>query len=89
MAKAADFGLMIWDARSTGTLRNLLELLLRQKKSVVFVNTTKQFQTVGNVTQLERLLSFMSESAMRIADDKIGLHDKINELRDKQSNVSS
>lgn len=81
MAKAADFGLMIWDARSTGTLRNVLELLLRKKKSVIFINTVKQFRTVGDVTQLERLLSFMSESAMRIANDKIGLHDRINELR--------
>lgn len=81
MAKAADFGLMIWDAKSTGTLRNVLELLRRKKKSVVFVNKAKQFQTVADVPQLERLLSFMSESALRIADEKIGLHDKINELR--------
>lgn len=81
MAKAADFGLMIWDAKSTGTLRNVLELLRRKKKSVVFVNNAKQFQTVADVTQLASLLSFMSESAIRIADEKIGLHDKINELR--------
>lgn len=83
MAKAADFGLMIWDARSTGTLGNVLELLRRKKKSVIFINTAKQFLTVGDVTQLERLLSFMSESAMRIANDKIGLHDRINDLRHK------
>lgn len=80
---------MIWDAKSTGTLRNVIELLRRKKKSVVFVNKTKQFQTVADVTQLERLLSFMSESAMRIADEKIRLHDKINELRHEQSDPST
>ena len=29
MAKDADYGLMIWDAKSAGTLSNLIELLIR------------------------------------------------------------
>ncbi|QCP48458.1 hypothetical protein FAZ95_04200 [Trinickia violacea] len=87
MAKAADFGLMIWDAKSTGTLRNVIELLRQKKKSVVFVNKAKQFQTVGDVAQLENLVGFMSEPAMRKADEKIRLHDKINELRHEQSEI--
>src|SRR5687767_8850417 len=32
MAEAADFGLMIWDTKSSGTLCNVLELLARNKK---------------------------------------------------------
>ncbi|VBQ36407.1 hypothetical protein [Burkholderia pseudomallei] len=89
MAKDADFGLMIWDAKSTGTLRNVIELLRRKKKSVVFVNKAKQFQTVGDVTQLESLVSFMSEPAMRKADEKIGLRESISELRHEQAEMFS
>jgi len=43
MADVADYGLMIWDAKSTGTLSNVIELLKRKKKAVVFVNKEKTF----------------------------------------------
>ena len=40
MASEADFGLMIWDGKSTGTLLNVLRLL-RQDKKVVLYNVPK------------------------------------------------
>jgi hypothetical protein len=40
MAGEADFGLMIWDGKSTGTLLNVLRLL-RQNKKVVLYNVPK------------------------------------------------
>ncbi len=87
MAKTADYGLMIWDAKSMGTLSNVIELLRRQKKSVVFVHKVRQFLTVGNVAQLERLLGYMSESSLQTADHKIRLQDKIRELKSSQSEM--
>ncbi|WP_227461642.1 hypothetical protein [Cupriavidus pauculus] len=87
MAGEADFGLMIWDAKSTGTLSNVIELLRRRKKSVVFVNKAKCFQNVCDVAQLEGLLGFMSESALQKADDKIRLHERISELRHEQADM--
>lgn len=84
MAEIADFGLMIWDAKSTGTLSNVIELLVRKKKSVVFVNKTKAFKNVGSVEQLEELLSFMSEHAKRKADEKIRLFERIEMLKQEQ-----
>ena len=63
MAEAADYGLMMWDATSTGTLSNVIELLGRKKKSVVFVNKSKEFMTVGDVAQLQTLVARMSEHA--------------------------
>lgn len=87
MAKVADFGLMIWDAQSTGTLLNVMELLRRGKKSVVFADKAKQFRTIGDVAQLEGLVGSMSDPAMRRANAKIKLHDKIAELRQQQFEV--
>jgi hypothetical protein len=84
MAKAADYGLMIWDAKSTGTLSNVLELLARKKKSVVFVNKEKLFKNVGDVHQLEELISFMSETARRKAEEKIGLTERIAGIKHEQ-----
>lgn len=80
MAKNSDFGLMVWDCKSTGTLSNVIELLKEKKKSVVFVNKHKDFVTVGDQSGLHQLLHFMSEHARAKAEEKIGLSAKIAEL---------
>lgn len=84
MAEVADIGLMIWDTKSTGTLSNVIELLARRKKSVVFVNKAKIFKNIATVEQLEELLSYMSEHARQKADEKIRLFDRIDALKHEQ-----
>jgi hypothetical protein len=87
MAEIADYGLMIWDTKSTGTLSNVIELLARKKKSVVFVNKEKMFKTVGTPQQLEELVACMSEHSKRKADEKIGLYDRIESLKHEQTQM--
>jgi hypothetical protein len=84
MAEVADFGLMIWDTKSTGTLSNIMELLARNKKSVVFVNKSKTFKNIVSIENLEELLSHMSEQAKKKANEKIKLFDQINRLKHEQ-----
>lgn len=84
MAEEADIGLMIWDAKSTGTLSNVIELLTLKKKSVVFVNKSKIFKNITTVDELEELLSFMSEHAKQKADEKIKLFERIDTLKHEQ-----
>lgn len=45
MAKSADFGLMIWDGRSIGTLLNVLRLVLNGKKTVLIDNASRAMTT--------------------------------------------
>ncbi len=87
MAKVADYGLMIWDAKSTGTLSNVIELLRQRKKSIVFVNKEKEFKTVGDISHLEALVMWMSEEARRKADEKLHLFDKIQAIKHEQSEM--
>lgn len=88
MAEAADYGLMIWDAKSTGTLSNIIELLSRKKKSLVFVNKEKEFKVVGDVNQLKELITFMSDHAQQKANEKIKLFDRISSLEHDQAELS-
>lgn len=88
MAMAADYGLMIWDTKSTGTLSNVLELLSQKKKSVVFVNKNKEFVTVSDVVGLETLIGYMSDHARQKAEDKIRLKAKIAALSNEQFSLS-
>ena len=87
MAEAADYGLMNWDAKSTGTLANVLELVASKKKAVVFINKHKTFKTVSTVEQLENLLGCMSEGAKRKADEKMRITQRIEAMRHQQGQM--
>ena len=69
------------------TLSNVIELLKRKKKSVVFVNKEKAFKNVGDVMQLEGLVECMSEHARVKADEKIRLFDQIESLKHEQTQM--
>lgn len=43
MAREADFGLMVWDGKSTGTLLNVLRLLRQQKKVALYNVPERRF----------------------------------------------
>jgi len=75
---------MLWDAASTGTLGNVIELLGRKRKSAVFVNKSREFMTVGHVAQLQALVACMSEHARHKADEKLNLHKRIEALSHEQ-----
>lgn len=87
MAQEADYGFMVWDAKSVGTLSNVIELLSRKKKSVVFVNKKKEFRTISDVPNLEDLVTCMSDQARKKADEKIRLTDKIEALKNSQTQM--
>jgi len=77
MTRKSDYGLMIWDCKSTGTLSNIIELLREKKKSVVFVNKKSDFVTISDRTSLDHLVAFMSNHARAKAEEKIGLSSRI------------
>ena len=84
MARHSDYGLMVWDCKSTGTLSNVIELLREKKKSVVFVNKNKDFVTISDKSGLERLVAFMSDHARAKAEEKMGLAAKIDSIAHEQ-----
>lgn len=81
MAEESDFGLMIWDAKSTGTLSNVIELLKKGKKSVVYIYAKKAFLNIGGINDLQALVSHMTPLALEEADKKISLRSKLAKLQ--------
>lgn len=84
MAEDCDYGLMVWDTKSTGTLSNAIELLRRKKYSLVYINKAKEFLKIKDVPDLEKLISYMSDSAKLKAEKKIGLEKIIDSLKHEQ-----
>lgn len=89
MAKDCDYGFMVWDAKSTGTLSNTIELLKKEKYSLVYINKAKKFLTVKKVEDLEELVSYMSETAFFQANKKLSLNKKIESFKHKQQDIFS
>lgn len=57
MAEAAEYGLMLWDGKSKGTINNVVNLSRRNKPVVVYIVPTKSFQTVRGMEDLRNVLS--------------------------------
>lgn len=87
MAKACDFGFMIWDTRSTGTLSNTIELLKRNKKSLVYINKNREFLTVKDTSNLNNLIATMTETALNAVEKKIKLSKTIELLNHNQTDL--
>lgn len=57
MAEAAEYGLMLWDGKSKGTVNNIVNLSRDRKPVVVYVAPTKQFRTIRTADDLRELLA--------------------------------
>lgn len=56
MANTADYGFMIWDGESKGTLNNMINLISRNKPVMVYLINQKKVLTVENTEDLNELL---------------------------------
>jgi hypothetical protein len=70
MAETAEYGLMLWDGKSKGTVNNVVNLSRDHKPVVVYVAPTKQFRTVKTFDDLRDLLAQGdSDSVNRIVNE--------------------
>ncbi len=56
MAQLADYGFVLWDGKSPGSIENVINLLKGGKSVLVYFSPDKEFVSVGSVSQLKRLL---------------------------------
>lgn len=65
MAKEADYGFMIWDAKSKGTLNNVITLLKSKKKTLTYFYPDKKFYVISTFGHLKYLLFKCSREDLR------------------------
>jgi hypothetical protein len=56
MAKEADYGLMIWDGKSRGTLNNVINLITCNKKCLLFITIDNAFYNIRSINDVQSLL---------------------------------
>ncbi|MGH9200305.1 MAG: hypothetical protein ACRD2A_03610, partial [Vicinamibacterales bacterium] len=57
MAETAEYGLMLWDGKSKGTVNNVVNLSRDHKPVVVYVAPTRQLRTLKTFGDLRDLLA--------------------------------
>ncbi|MCI0391203.1 MAG: hypothetical protein MOB07_20880 [Acidobacteria bacterium] len=77
MARAADYGFMVWDGKSKGTLNNILNLLSEHKNVLVFFSPDDSFHTIRDHTDLSKLLAKCDRRALEIFEEKLGLSKRL------------
>ena len=56
MAKAADYGFMIWNGKSKGTFTNIINLINIEKKSVIYFIPERTFYTISSLQDFAKLI---------------------------------
>ena len=77
MSEEADYGFMIWDGESAGTVNNVLNLLERGKKVVVYLSPQKEFVTFKTSTDAGELLNRVDPAIAGALDKKIGFYRRV------------
>lgn len=73
MFREAKCGVMLWDAKSKGTLQNVLNLVDAGKRTLVYFAPTKEFQVLASEQDLQSLLARCRPSDLNAAARKLGL----------------
>lgn len=89
MAQRADFGLVLWDGKSSGSAANVLEMLKFGKKVVVYFAPEKVFYTVSSEADARQLFARCDADAISEIGRKVKLTGALREISQrKQSSLA-
>jgi hypothetical protein len=77
MSEQADYGFMLWDGRSKGTLNNIINLLQCNKYVLVYFSRSKVFFTLKNRTDLQNLLQKCDPTTVKRFNRTLKITDRL------------
>lgn len=89
MARLADFGLVLWDGKSAGSITNVLELLKLGKKVVVYFGPDKVFHTISDISAAQSLLGRCDPESFTAISRKANITSSLREIdKNRQSTLA-
>jgi len=73
MANNAEYGLMLWDGESKGTLNNVLNMIHQNKIVIVYYAPKKEFQTLRKPSDVTQLLSKLDPAKVQQLERQLGI----------------
>jgi len=77
MAREENYGFMLWDGKSKGTLNNVLNLLSENKSALVFFSPEESFYTIRNAEYLSALLAKYGKRALAVFEEKLDISKRL------------
>jgi hypothetical protein len=65
MAKESDYGFMVWNGKSKGTLNNIINMVLLDKKVLVYYTPDKEFCVLKSINDVKKFLSKNEDIAVK------------------------
>lgn len=87
MSEEADYGFMLWDGSSPGTLNNILNLLSEGRTTVVYFSPKRSFSTIKTRSNLTNLLSMCQKEDIETFNRKISLEETIRAIFGPKQNA--
>ena len=71
MVDEADYGLMLWDGRSRGTLRSIIDLVRHSKPVIAYVAAANSFYTLRQSDDIAEMLGHVDPAALQGIDSEL------------------
>ena len=80
MAEDADYGLVLWDGKSAGSISNVIEMLRQDKTALMYVSSLKAFEAISDAETLLLTLRRGDPADFRNLDKKLNIRKLLSEL---------
>lgn len=77
MSDDADYGFMLWDGKSVGTLQNVLNLCEREKPTVVYFAPEKFFANIRSSVEIDRLIAKCHPRDIEVFEKRLNLSERL------------
>ncbi|MCI0660570.1 MAG: hypothetical protein L0220_05795 [Acidobacteria bacterium] len=77
MAREADYGFMVWDGKSKGTLNNVLNLLCENMSTLVFLSPDESFHRIRNAEDFSTLLAKCGERGLAVFEERLQISKRL------------
>jgi hypothetical protein len=71
MVEGADYGLMLWDGQSRGTLTSIVDLVRKGKPVVVYISSDKEFYTLHQSSDVAAISGRVDSAALHRIDREL------------------
>lgn len=87
MAEIADFGFVLWDGKSAGSVQNMVWLSQEGKKLVVYFAPEKSFYNINNEAEVLDLLAKCDADTLKDISRKVSLPGRFARLSQQQTSL--
>jgi len=81
MSNHADYGFMLWDGKSKGTLNNIINLLQCSKYVLVYFSPSKEFFTLKRPSDLENLLQKCDPTTVQRFNHTLRINERLSNTK--------